>query len=136
MSLAQRMISDVHAEGTAKLAAIEAGTGKIEEAETLAATLRNFGIPGAKASGFTGSAGVICWVFVPFEVTVDALFQALTDADLSIKCVEVNGHDYCDIHLDGLDTLITGNSDTATEVARRFADFACGGVCTAERVAA
>lgn len=104
-SLAQKMISDVHAETTAKLAAIEAGAGKIEEAETLAATLRSFGISNAKARGFAGSTGAWCWV-TAYDTQPDALRQALADADLRIARIERDGKPTSDIFLDGLDTPI------------------------------
>ena len=110
-SLAQKMIDDVNAETTAKLAAIEAGAGKIEEAETLAATLRSFGIATAKAKGFTGSMGVLCWVRVFPDTTSAALRQALADADLRISRIVPDGENYCDIFLDGLDIAINTWTD-------------------------
>lgn len=111
-SLAQKMISDVQAETTAKLAAIEASVGKIEEAETLAATLRSFGIAGARALGFSGSTGVLCWVTLPHDITGTALCQALADADLKINRIEPDGPN-CDIFFDGLDVAISARGDIA-----------------------
>lgn len=112
-SLAQKMIADVNAETTARLAAIEAAAGRIEEAETLAATLRSYGITTAKAKGFTGSTGVMCWVLVFPDTQADALRQALADADLRIKRIEPDGNYNADIFLDGLDIAIS----TSTEIA-------------------
>lgn len=109
-SLAQKMIDDVNAETTAKLAAIEAGAGKIEEAETLAATLRSFGISAAKARGFAGSTGAWCWV-TAYGTQPDALRQALADADLRIARIEHDGKTASDIFLDGLDTPINTLAD-------------------------
>lgn len=110
-SLAQKMIDDVNAETTAKLAAIEAGAGKIEEAETLAATLRSFGIATAKAHGFAGSTGAMCRVLVFPDTSVAALRQALSDADLRISRIVPDGENYCDIFLDGLDIAINTWTD-------------------------
>jgi len=107
---ALKMISDVNAETTAKLAAIEAGAGKIEEAETLAATLRSFGISTAKARGFAGSTRVWCWV-TAYDTQPDALRQALSDADLRIARIEHDGKTASDIFLDGLDTPINTWAD-------------------------
>lgn len=108
--LALKMISDVHAETTAKLAAIEAANSKIEEAETLAATLRSFGIITAKARGFAGSTGAWCWV-TAYGTQPDALRQALADADLRIARIEHDGKTASDIFLDGLDTPINTLAD-------------------------
>lgn len=123
-SLAQKMIDDVNAETTAKLAAIEAGAGKIEEAETLAATLRSFGITTAKANGFTGSMGVLCWVLVFPDTTSAALRQALADADLRIKRIEPDGELYCNIFLDGLDVAINTWADIAAGVLQSDEELA------------
>lgn len=112
-SLAQKMIDDVNAETTAKLAAIEAGAGKIEEAETLAATLRSFGIATAKAHGFAGSTGAMCRVLVFPDTSVAALRQALSDADLRIARIAPDGGYNADIFLDGLDTAISTSADIA-----------------------
>lgn len=111
--LALKMISDVHAETNAKLAAIEAGAGRIEEAETLAATLRSFGITTAKAQGFAGSTGAMCWVLVFPDTQSSALRQALTDADLRISRIELDGSYNADIHLDGLEATISTSAEIA-----------------------
>lgn len=112
MTLAQQMIDAVNTKATQQLAAIEEHMGQIEEAETLAATLRSFGLPDARAGGFPryGSMpGVVTYVLA-LHSTTEAITQALTDADLRLDLfMATPDGEYTDIHLAGLDTyLITG----------------------------
>lgn len=111
--LMQQMI-DCEIENHAKaLAAIEARAGLIEEAETLAATLRSSGVTSAHATGFVNPpvfSGGAAHVHLTVDVLSDsgeAIAQALRDADLRIRIVERHtGGGYCSLHLEGLDTRL------------------------------
>lgn len=119
MSLAQQMIDAVNAKATQQLAAIEECMGQIEEAETLAATLRSFGLRNATAAGFPSIgrvARVITYVHV-LNDTTEAITQALTDADLRLDhFMATPDGEYTDIHLAGLDTYLI----TAAEVGQEL----------------
>lgn len=119
MPLAQQMIDAVNTQATQQLAAIEAHMGQIEEAETLAATLRSFGLPDACAEGFSRSghiSGVVTFVLV-LHSTTEAISQALIDADLRLDHFKATPDgDYTDIHLVGLDTYLL----TAAEVGQEL----------------
>lgn len=111
--LMQQMI-DREIENHAKaLAAIEARAGLIQEAETLAATLRSGGVASACAMGYVtppflsgGDASVHVYVDALADPG-EAIAQALRDADLRIRIVEQHpGGGYCSLNLEGLDTRL------------------------------
>lgn len=110
MSLAQQMIDAVNAKAAQQLAGIEEYMGQIEEAEALAATLRSFGLPDARASGFPrygNTPGVVTYVMA-LRSTAEAITQALADADLRLDhFMATPDGGYTDIHLAGLDTYLT-----------------------------
>lgn len=111
MSLAQKLIDDLNAECAERLAAIEAAAGRIEEAETLASTLRHHGID-ALTHGFTSHRiGLTVWVQA-FPNSPAALRQALADADLRIEVIG-RGEHHREIRLQGLDTELTVTAEIA-----------------------
>jgi hypothetical protein len=119
MSLAQQMIDAVNAKATQQLAAIEDHLGQIEEAETLAATLRSYGLSAARAHGFPRSGsipGVITYVAVLHDTT-EAITQALADADLRLAhFMATPDGEYTDIHLAGLDTYLVTDAEVGQEL--------------------
>lgn len=122
--LARKLIQDVNDEQAAALAAIEAGIGQIEEAEALAATLRSFGVPEARASGYvssgkyTAKGGYVSgWVQALFT-SADVLIQALRDADLQVSHINIKGSDAVGhIHLRGLECTLCADAAACTAVA-------------------
>ena len=119
MPLAQQMIDAVNTKATQQLAAIEEHMGQIEEAETLAATLRSFGLPDARAAGFPRyglTSGVVTYVLA-LHSNGEAITQALTDANLQLDYfMATPDGEYTDIHLAGLDTYLI----TAAEVGQEL----------------
>lgn len=116
-SLAQQLIGDLTAEYDARLTAIEAASGRIEEVETLASTLRHFGI-NASAHGFTQShAGVHIWAQA-FPESAAAFHQALAEADLRIETIEAIESDanHCNVRLHGLDVDLSVAAGIAAEL--------------------
>lgn len=115
--LATQLIQAANDEHTAALAAIEAGIGKIEEAEALAATLRSFGVTTVRAVGFVGSgkylatdANVKAWAQA-FNTSGDALIQALRDADLQVSHINLkDGDSHGYIHLEGLECRLCADA--------------------------
>lgn len=107
--LMQRIIDEANANHAAVLESIEASGGLIEEAETLAATLRSHGIHDARATGFTTCKKVHAYVQA-IHATGLALRQALADAGLRVMMFE-RSDQFCELHLHGLDCRI--NVDAA-----------------------
>jgi hypothetical protein len=114
--LARRLIAEAEADLASRLQAIEAGTGLIEEAEALAATLRHHGIAVARAGGITFAG----WLNMPARcaayVTIDPihateLLGVLAAAGLRIAGI-TPGEISSSLRLDGLDVPL--NVPTAT----------------------
>ena len=119
--LARRLIDAAQADCASRLAAIEAHAALIEEAETLAATLRSHGIADATAHGLT-CAGfwnrpgrLETWVTVS-GCDVLALQWALRDACLRVVGVRI-GDAAGELQVDGIDCGLA----VPTDVARHFA---------------
>lgn len=113
--LARRLIAEALADRRSRMEAIEAYAGLIEEAETLAATLRSKGLEVAahgytRAAWFRDPATLTAWVSA-HRVEADALLIALRDAELVISDITVESGTAW-LCLNGLDTRLQ-ISDTA-----------------------
>jgi hypothetical protein len=91
--LARRLIAEAEADLASRLQAIEAHTALIEEAETLAATLRHHGIAtrcnGSTFAGWVGQpAKCRAWAHIDGSVTPDALLTAFGAAELRVAAIE------------------------------------------------
>jgi len=113
--LMQQMITDVHNEHATRLAHIEAAAGLIEEAETLAATLRSHGVTGARAAGYVTTGKALAYVHA-VDATGDELRQALADAGLRIALIKRH-NTFCDISLRGLDCWVAIDADAVDNLA-------------------
>lgn len=130
--LARKLIADAQADLASRLQAIEANAGLIEEAETLAATLRHHGIVGARAGGVTFAAWLNrpakCAAFVTIDqIPATELLSVLASAELRIADItpeEISGK----LRLDGLDVPLYVPTATAQalihELARTMAPIA------------
>lgn len=122
--LARTLIADAQADCDTRLAAIEAATGLIEEAETLAATLRHHGID-CKAYGyssprwFNDPEKCVTWVKAHFADGPQIL-AALGAADLRIGSFTPSEHSGI-INLCGIATPLHVPKTTVDELIATLA---------------
>lgn len=117
--LARQLIAEAQADLASRLEAIEAATGLIEEAETLAATLRHHGI---EARSY-GNSFAAYWQTLPRCVAgvsigdpdANTLRIALQAADLKIHRVDIGQH-LGTLHLEGLNAEISLGKELACEL--------------------
>jgi hypothetical protein len=107
--LATCLIAEVQADCSSRLEAIKAYAGQIEEAESLAATLRSKGLDvvaaGHSFAAWINSPGyVITWVSA-HTVDAEALLVALREADLVIGDISAE-HGIGYLQLQGLKTRL------------------------------
>lgn len=122
--LAQSLIQSINDEHAARLGAVEANIGRIEETEALATTLRRHGLAEAKAVGFVlGGVGRFNKAEIRTYVTTSGaaaqeLTQALHTADLRISHINMGtAESYGYMHLYGLDIPLLADRSTCLGVA-------------------
>lgn len=127
--LTQSLIQTINTEHAAQLAAVEESLTRIEEAETLAATLRHHGVTEARAFGFAvGGDGIFSQARIHLNVSAagcppDILTQALRAAELRVSHIQhrhSDGHDY--LHLVGIDCPICAKAAACADAAIQLSE--------------
>lgn len=128
--LMRSMVAELNTEHAARLAALEAALGRIEEAEELAATLRRHGAGSVHAHGFVlgnGSSISPVQVFLYVSAFGDGagrLADVLRAADLKLAYINVDSTSHAgELHLAGIDCHIRIDTAECLGIARVTAEL-------------